>query len=141
MWKLGANGVCEQVINPKALHKSLQYSRLKLTYPNLLFCAQVIECLRRHPHNSRLAHDGFLAVCHLTTFEENRARFAVPGVAAALVAAGRVHLRNPQVDITPALRSCRQCKLTHLDKSFDSQEHFITPPLLLLLILLLLFFF
>lgn len=110
--KFGVSGMCELLT--KALGATVQdeacaeracfaVSRLTHeTYDNVWklgnngICGLLVECLARHHHNSQLVRDGFLAFCHLTTFEENRKRFASPGVAATLVAAAQTHLANPE---------------------------------------------
>jgi hypothetical protein len=114
--KFGINGVCEVVTKglaltltsePCAERACFALNRMTIEcYDNVWklgangACGQLIECLRLHPHNSKLVHDGFLAYCNMTTFEENRARFAVPGAASALVTAARHHLHNPDVALT-----------------------------------------
>jgi len=111
--KFGVSGMCELLA--KALATTVQaevcaeracFAVAHLTYEtydnvwklgNNGICDLLVQCLARHPHNSLLVRDGFLAFCHLTTFEENRKRFASPGVAATLVTAARTHLANPEV--------------------------------------------
>ena len=116
--KFGINGVCEVVTKGLALTLTSEacaeracfaFSRMTTDcYDNVWklgangACVQLVECLRLHPHNSKLVQFGFLAYSNMTTFEENRARFAVPGAASVLVAAARHHLNNPDV----ALLAC-----------------------------------